>query len=430
MRIGHIFRYPSVPSMTVEIDGLLNWYAETAPPTDKGWSAVKLDSGINCSAILNGSKQGVPYIAIRSSPHRFGSDSTPWEDVHRPDQGYCRYFGDNKPGGRSASESLGNRRMVDAFNLHGGDKRDREKAPPILVFEAVPKDGRLKGQIIFHGFGVISRAELVVQRSPANNRTFSNYIFDIALLNLEVEDDNFPWRWINSRRDPLVKSTESFALAPESWKKWVREGKEAVPNLRRNVITRNVVTEAMQRPIKGTEDHEILSAVYNYFSGQNHKFEVLAEWVTQQIFNDQGLRYSPGWVTKGSGDGGFDFVGSLDLDPQGILKSGRQVILGQAKCEKLGSPTNGLHIARLVARLQRGWVGVYVTTSYFSIPVQKEVLIDRYPVLLVDGARLAAVIRKYLTNQGVELGVWLNYLASTYEKRIRFQDPETVLDVS
>lgn len=430
MRIGHIFRYPSVPSMEVEIDGLPNWYAETAPPKDRGWNAVKLDSGINCSAILNNSKQGVPYIAIRSSPHRFGSDSTPWEDVHRPDQGYCRYFGDNKPGGGSASESLGNRRMVDAFNLQGGDRRDREKAPPILVFEAVPKDGRLKGQIIFHGFGVISRAELVVQRSPRNNRTFSNYVFDIALLNLEVEDDNFPWRWINSRRDPLVKSTESFGLAPESWKKWVRDGKEAVPNLRRNVITRNVVTEAMQRPIMGTEDHEILRTVYSYFSGQNHKFEVLAEWVTQQIFNDQGLRYSPGWITKGSGDGGFDFVGSLDLDPQGVLKSGRQVILGQAKCEKLGSPTNGLHIARLVARLQRGWVGVYVTTSYFSIPVQKEVLTDRYPVLLVDGARLAAVIRKYLTNQGVELRAWLDYLASTYEKRIRFQDPETVLDVS
>lgn len=430
MRIGHIFRYPNVPSMQVEIDGLPNWYAETAPPKDMGWSAVKLDSGINCSAILKNSKQGVPYIAIRSSPHRFGSDSTPWEDVHRPDQGYCRYFGDNKPGGGSANESLGNRRMVDAFNLQGGDRRDREKAPPILVFEAVPKDGRLKGQIIFHGFGVISRAELVVQRSPANNRTFSNYVFDIALLNLEVEDDNFPWRWINSRRDPLVKSTESFGLAPESWKKWVRDGKEAVPNLRRNVITRNVVTEAMQRPIMGTEDHEILRTVYSYFSGQNHKFEVLAEWVTQQIFNDQGLRYSPGWVTKGSGDGGFDFVGSLDLDPQGVLKSGRQVILGQAKCEKLGSPTNGLHIARLVARLQRGWVGVYVTTSYFSIPVQKEVLTDRYPVLLVDGARLAAVIRKYLTNQGVELRAWLDYLASTYEKRIRFQDPETVLDVS
>jgi hypothetical protein len=320
--------------------------------------------------------------------------------------------------------------MIEAFNLHGGDKRDREKAPPILVFEAVPRDGRLKGQIIFHGFGVISRAELVVQRSPANSRTFSNYVFDIALLNLEVEDDNFPWRWINSRRDPLVKTAESFALAPESWKKWVRDGKEAVPNLRRNVITRNVVTEAMQRPTKGTEDFKILTAVYSFFSGQNHKFEVLAEWATQQIFNDQGLRYSPGWVTKGSGDGGFDFVGSLDLDPQGVLKSGRQVILGQAKCEKLTSPTNGLHIARLVARLQRGWVGVYVTTSYFSIPVQKEVLTDRYPVLLVDGARLAAVIRKYLANQGVELGEWLNYLASTYEKRIRFQDPETVLDVS
>jgi hypothetical protein len=430
MRIGQIFRYPSKPSTEVEIDGLPNWYAETKPPNDRGWSAVKLDSGINCSAILNGLQNVVPYIAISSSPHRFGSDTTPWEDIHRPDQGYCRYFGDNKPGTGAASESLGNRRMIEAFNLQGGDRQDREQAPPILVFEAVPMDGRLKGQRIFHGFGLISRAELVVQRSPASNKTFSNYVFDIALLNLEYEDDEFPWRWINSRRDPLVGSDESFDIAPESWKNWVRKGKESVPTLRRNVITRNVVSVAMQRPASGTEDLEILNGIYSYFSGRNHKFEVLAEFVTQQIFGDQGLRYSPGWITKGSSDGGFDFVGSLDLDPQGVLKSGRQIILGQAKCEKLDKPTNGLHIARLAARLQRGWVGVYVTTSYFSIPVQKEVLADRYPILLVDGGRLASVVRKHLMNQGIHLSTLLDQLTSTYETRISYRDPETVLDVS
>ena len=171
----------------------------------------------------------------------------------------------------------------------------------------------------------------------------------------------------------------------------------------------------------------MLEKIYKFFSGNNHQFEVLAEFITDQIFSDQGLTYIHGWITQGSGDGGYDFVGSLDLDPIGVLKSSRQVILGQAKCEKLDKPTNGQHIARLAARLRRGWVGVYVTTSYFSIPVQKEVLSDRYPVLLVDGARLASIVRRHVENNGINLDEFLAQLAQEYESKIGFGDPETIL---
>jgi hypothetical protein len=245
---------------------------------------------------------------------------------------------------------------------------------------------------------------------------------------LEAENEEFPWTWINARRDPLIGAEASLGLAPESWRQWVRDGNDSIPTLRRNVITRNVVSEAMQRPTEGSPDHQILSQIYNHFSGMNHKFEVLAEFATQLIFHEQGMHYVNGWITQGSGDGGFDFVGALDLDPFGPLKSSRQVILGQAKCEKLNRPTNGLHIARLAARLRRGWVGVYVTTSYFSIPVQREVLSDRYPILLVDGARLATLIRNHLQSSGVNLADFLSRITLDYEKKIRFQDPEMVLD--
>jgi hypothetical protein len=184
----------------------------------------------------------------------------------------------------------------------------------------------------------------------------------------------------------------------------------------------------MQRPTTGSEDHTILSEIYRYFSGKNHLFEVLAEFTTAQILREQGVTYSPGWITQGSGDGGFDFVGSIDLDPSSSFRSSRQVVLGQAKCEKLDKATNGIHIARLAARLRRGWVGVYVTTSYFSLPVQREVLSDRYPVMLVDGRRLAEVIRRYLVGSGETLQVFLDRLLTNYASRIGFGDPEQVLN--
>jgi hypothetical protein len=183
----------------------------------------------------------------------------------------------------------------------------------------------------------------------------------------------------------------------------------------------------MQQPAKGSTEEKILVTIYDYYALKKHRFEALAEFVAQEIFREQGVSYKSGWITQGGGDGGFDFVGSIDLDPYGSLKSSRQVVLGQAKCEKLMSATNGLHIARLAARLRRGWVGVYVTTSYFSVPVQREVLTDRYPVVLIDGARVASVVRKYLIDHGIELMTLLDELSETYEGRIGFGDPDSVL---
>lgn len=428
MRIGDIVRYPKEIAVSrPTVDGLPNWYWETKGPDGKGWNVVRLESGINTSAMSGKHSTRIPFLAIRSSPHRFGSRQAPWEDVHRPDQGYSRYFGDAKPGEKAAEEYLGNDRMLDAFVLQKGDRADRLAAPPLIVLEAVPFKGRLKGQVMFHGVGVISRAELVVQRDDKTGRTFPNYSYEIALLDLAGEHDRLDWRWINARRDGSLSDEECLEFAPGSWKRWVEAGPASVVTLRRNVLTRNVVTEKMQRPPAGSPEAEILDRIYAYYAESRHRFEALAEFATQQIFAEQGIAYRPGWITQAGGDGGYDFVGAIDLDSASALKSSRQVVLGQAKCEKLNKPTNGLHIARLAARLRRGWVGAYVTTSYFSVPVQKEVLTDRYPVVLVDGLRLATVVRRYIIDHGVPLETLLDGLSTQYDDRIGFGDPDSVL---
>ena len=41
------------------------------------------------------------------------------------------------------------------------------------------------------------------------------------------------------------------------------------------------------------------------------------------------------------------------------------IVLGQEKCKSLNTPTSRTHIARTFAKLKRGWLGVYVTISYF-----------------------------------------------------------------
>src|SRR5205823_5968167 len=137
----------------------------------------------------------------------------------------------------------------------------------------------------------------------------------------------------------------------------------------------------------GTREETILRDVYAFYHGRKARFETLASFVAGRILGESGTRYQHGWVTRGSGDEGVDFVGRIDIGSSFSLVG--LVVLGQAKCEKVDEATNGRDIARTVARLRRGWLGVYVTTSYFSVPAQREVIEDRYPIVLVPGLRIA-----------------------------------------
>jgi hypothetical protein len=94
MRIGQVFRtarpYSASPA---EVDGLPNFFHWTVAPD--GTLAV-VDSGINrLRAVTPVSGARVPAILIRSSPHKAGTATTPWQDVFDPDHGHVRYFGDN-----------------------------------------------------------------------------------------------------------------------------------------------------------------------------------------------------------------------------------------------------------------------------------------------------------------------------------------------
>lgn len=434
MKINEILRYPEGNKSKINkiknvewIDGLRNWYFETDCPHGKSWNVAQLPQGINTSQLVGSGEPRIPYLALRSSPHRFGSAATPWEDIHRPDQGYCRYFGDAKPGVKRAEEYLGNRRLLEAFVLQSGSRSDRLASPPVLVFEAVPHGGRQKGQVMFNGVGVILRAELVVQRDAKSSLTFPNYVYEIALLDLASDNEEINWDWINLRRDASVSLEDCLSLAPQTWKRWVNDGPASLASVRRNVLTRSVVSEKMQRPQTGSEEEKILTNIYRYYADKKHRFEALAEFVTESIFRDQQIQYQAGWITQGGGDGGIDFVGAIDVDPVGLMKSSKQVVLGQAKCEKLDRSTSGLHIARLAARLRRGWIGVYVTTSYFSQQVQREVLVDRYPVVLVDGVRVASIIRRYLQDNDLNLDELLDQISGEYVNRLGFGDPEAIL---
>src|SRR5437773_11273701 len=97
---------------------------------------------------------------------------------------------------------------------------------------------------------------------------------------------------------------------------------------------------------------------------------------------------------------GIDFVCRMDVGDTGAELSRTPIVVFlQAKCQK--DSISAPDLARVVARLQRGWMGVYVTTSVFSEPAQMELAEDRYPLVLVNGKRLVQELEKAMVSEGL-----------------------------
>lgn len=428
MLIGEVFRYPSLRAgqeQKDDIDGWPNYYVATA---SEAMPALKLDSGINQPATTRASDAArVAVIALSSSPHKSGQAVTPWQDFYDVDNGYARYFGDNKEPGQDPWKPLGNKRMLEQWRWHAGPTaEERNRAAPILLWKRVSRDGKAKGFVEFNGLAVLRKAELITQ--PGGAGYFTNYVYDLTVLSLASESERFDWQWITSRRDPSLSSAEANRRAPAAWKLWVKEGEVALPRVRRHVAGRSIVLQKDQRPVPSSAAAAILDEVYAHYEGRKAKFEAVAAWVTGRILGRSG-RYLHHGVTRATGDRGFDFVGRLELgEGFGAL---RLVVLGQAKCEKLESATNAVHIARTVARLRRGWVGAFVTTSYFSASVQVEVSQDRYPLLLVNGLQLAEELAHEQRARGwPPLTQLLSEIERDFGEVTELSDPDQVLFIA
>lgn len=426
MRIGEVLRYsrPYDPAPATK-DGLANYFHETHTP---GRKMALLESGINPIQKISAEDfVRRPAILISSSPHKIGSEETPWQDSFDPDRGYVRYYGDNKSFGADPAAAKGNQALLEQFRLHTSPERaQRLKACPILVFKRVTVGGRAKGNVEFQGYGVVERAELVTQAGRQRGSSFSNYVFHFAIFNLAAEHEVFSWDWITARRNAGLRSDEAIECAPSAWHRWVKAGTPEIENCRRRVVRLLTVTTDEQQLVSGSRESRALKDIYDYYHGKKSRFESLAALVAGRVLAAGGQRYRHGWITPGASDGGADFVGRLDLGTG--LSTVKVVVLGQAKCEQLNAATGGNHIARTVARLRRGWVGVYVTTSYFSEPVQREILEDRYPILLINGQRLSREVLDAVHEGGfADVKAFLDDLDRKHDTQILQRDPEEIL---
>jgi hypothetical protein len=426
LQIGQIFRtarpYKNDPKV---IDGFVNHFAATYTPNQK---LALMERGINSMASLeavDGARR--PAILIRSAPHKIGSHDTPWKDTFDVNNGHIHYYGDNKQPGKPADSTTGNKALLYAFEAHSTtDENVRLGATPLIFYRTVPIQGKQKGYIEFNGCGIIRDVQLITQYDRAKNRTFSNYAFNFTVFALKAEDEEFDWGWISARRDKTLSLEQTNTLAPASWQQWVKDGVKSIEKCRRRVSKLVTLSTAEQKPGKSSKEDATLREIYNYYDRRKARFEALAATVTERVIQGNGGQYRGGWITAATSDGGADFYGRLDVGSG--FGQAKLIVLGQAKCEGLNSPTGGNHIARTVARLRRGWMGVYVTTSYFSEAVQREIIEDEYPILLINGLTIAqTVLRMVHDGAYASVQAFLQEIDSQYEGMVKNRRPEELL---
>ena len=287
------------------------------------------------------------------------------------------------------------------------------------MFEHTAVDGKKKGYRRFAGFGVPTDVRLQTQATRGGR--FTNLAIELALFGLESEGDAFDWRWISDRRDQSMSAARSNQRAPESWRIWVAEGDAAIERIRRDVV-RDRVFRASERRKVSADLHGLLNSVHQFYESKPHGFEGLASFVTQKVVGPDCRR---GWVTPRSGDGGIDFVNRLDVGSG--MASTSAVILGQAKNREPFKAVAGRDLARVVARLRRGWIGAFVTTGVFTDSAQRELIDDEYPMLLVDGIRVAQEVQKELISEGINLERFLKRETDWYDSNVSYLRPERIL---
>jgi hypothetical protein len=148
---------------------------------------------------------------------------------------------------------------------------------------------------------------------------------------------------------------------------------------------------------------QVLQAVHSALS--DREFEFAASALTGLI----DARFVDLVVTRPVRDGGRDGIGSYRVghDQHQVMLS----VFVEAKRWRMDRAVGVKPMMRLIARLKHRDVGVFITTSFFDQQVQRELIEDNHPVLLVTGGDVARIlIQNELTDlsPGGKLTVWLD----------------------
>ncbi|MBK8503432.1 MAG: restriction endonuclease [Saprospiraceae bacterium] len=343
-------------------------------------SGMRNADGIRALNFTSKKSDFIPAYVILVS-HEVKRHGNPWEDIVDFNSALIKYWGDAKFHEKlSYDDFRGNQRLLQTWHLILEGKFDL--VPPILHFSK-PKKGIVK----FNGLCVLTNLELTWFEDRGN--PVKNFRCELSIL----DTDQIDIGWLHYR----AKCTAFDQLkigGPDVWNDYIKG------NIRKlDIWSKSILSKAEQLPPGKSKEATILSRLSDLTPTQ---FEVFVVELFKNLphVNHKIVR------TRPTADGGFDFYGEFSI-PYPVKYEIE--FLGEAKKFARDTAVQTKHVSRLVARLNRGQFGIFVTTSYYTRQTQREVLEDGYPLRLFSGNDLVNILQELrLVENGAIKEDWLH----------------------
>lgn len=357
-------------------DEFLNWLnqpdgPQSQPNTIGATGGIRPKRFTNPNLKLPKEFENIPAAIILTTTNISQQYHNPWEDLIDYSTGQIIYWGDAKyeeaRRDKKYSDFKGNKVLLKVNELLL--RQDRKLVPPILHFSR-----NRKGYVQFSGLCVLERIE--TSWFEDKGRPITNLRCILSILDLEeVETD-----WLHSRAS-AVRAEEIDSKSPPVWKEYLRGTTKKL-----FVWSPKMRSTKEQMPPTQSREAVILSQIIKMGP---RNFEKFCSNLLQEVATKTNVQHRIK-ETRYVRDGGFDFYGRL-IFPEPL----QYEIEFKGEAKKFGEK-NGVtpkDVSRLVARLQRGEYGIFITTSFYTQSAQEEVFKDGYPVRLFSGGDIVNLLK-------------------------------------
>ncbi len=382
-KIGH--SYKDILSVSRELDEFVSWFSN-------GESGIGNSGGIRSAKYLYLQTDMPCYLVMitRGISHRWYN---PWEDIIDYSTGKIFYWGDAKFNiAKEHDDFKGNKHLLKIFNKVL--ENQLELIPPILHFSK-SKSGVVK----FNGLCVLTDLDLTWFEDKGN--PVKNYRCELTILDIDTVTIEWLHQRVNSKNLDELKHTN----APNVWNHYLKGDIK-----RLDVWSKRILNKDEQIPPEKSKEALLLSELHNLSPTE---FEIVVVELFRNLpnINHKIVRTQP------TADGGLDFYGQFSI-PYPVKYEIE--FLGEAKKFGRNNAVQPKHVSRLVARLNRGQYGIFVTTSYYTKQTQKEVLADGYPVRLFSGNDIVNILKelRLIENDSLKK-TWLDSISKNIKNEKR-----------
>lgn len=342
-------------------------------------SGMRNADGIRALNYVDFNSEYIPAYIILVS-HEIKRKGNPWNDIVDYNSATIFYWGDAKfDKTKNYTDYRGNKRLLQTWEtiLDG----NITLVPPILHFSKPQK-----GIVQFNGLCILRDLELTWFEQTGF--PIKNYRCNLTILDCESVDTE--WLHERAKCNDILKLNNN---APKIWKDYINGNIHKL-----DIWKKEILTKEEQLPDLNSKDSLLLKQLNNLTPTQ---FEAVVVKILENLphINHKVTR------TRPTADGGFDFYGSFSIP---FPVKYEIEFLGEVKKFSRDSAVQPKHVSRLVARLNRGQYGLFVTTSYYTRQAQLEVLEDGYPIKLFAGIDIINFLKELrLINEGILKREWI-----------------------